>query len=174
MDTQRRSISIATFGVVLVSLSAARSVAAGSHVPSSARNVPVACTLLTAGDATTALDVPSQPGNQFVDSAGCVWSNDPAASDSSRRVILNTHSPVAFHFAMHPAITTIKVEPVAGIGDEAFYQIYPGDASPFIWVRKGTVTFSIRILTRLNPSPFTNDQEKAKEAVLAKAAVAKI
>lgn len=174
MNTQRRTVSIATCGMVLVSLSAARFVAAPPHASFSSRNAPAACTFLGTGDATTALGVPSQPGKQFIDSTGCVWSNDPAASDSSRRVILNTHSPASFGFAAHPAITTIRIEPVAGIGDDAFYQIYPGDASPFIWVRKGTVTFSIRILTRIDPSPFTRDQEKAKEAVLAKAAVAKI
>jgi hypothetical protein len=41
-------------------------------------------------------------------------------------------------------------------------------------VRKGTSVFSIRIITRLDPKPFTLDQEKAKDAVLAKAAVAKL
>jgi len=41
-------------------------------------------------------------------------------------------------------------------------------------VRKGDVTFSIRILTRLKPKPFTLEQEKAKELVLAKAALAKL
>lgn len=174
MHAQRRTISIATCGLALISLSAARFVAVESHASPSARNAPVACTLLGTGDATTALGVPSLPGKEFMDSTGCEWSNDPAASDSSRRIFLNTHSPMSFHYAEHPAIKTITVEPVAGIGDEAFYQIYPGDASPFIWVRRGTTTFSIRILTRLKPSPFTNDQEKAKEAVLARAAVAKI
>jgi len=120
------------------------------------------------------LEVLSRPGKQLINSTGCVWSNDPAASDSSRRVALVTHSPAAFQAAKHPAITTIKIEPVSGIGNEALYQIYPHDQSPFIWVRKGNIAFSIRIMTRLKPKPFTTDQEKAKEAVLAKAAVAKL
>lgn len=85
-----------------------------------------------------------------------------------------TRSLRSFQAAMHPAITTIKIEPVSGIGDEAFYQIYPNNQSPFIWVRKGNDTFVIRILTQLKPKPFTIDQEKAKEAVLAKAAVGKL
>ena len=97
-----------------------------------------------------------------------------AASDSSRRVALVTHTPRSFDAAKHPAITTIKIEPVAGIGDEAFYQIYPGDSPTFIWVRKGNAVISIRIITRLKPMPFTIEQEKAKEAALAKAAVAKL
>jgi hypothetical protein len=154
--------------------SAARFVAPVSHASSSTRPAPVACTLLGTADATTALGATSLPGKELIDATGCMWSHDPAASDSSTRIALNTHSPVAFHAAAHPAITTITIEPVAGIGDEVFYQIYPGNASPFIWVRKGTTTFSIRILTRLDPKPFTNDQETAKLAVLAKAAVAKL
>jgi len=75
---------------------------------------------------------------------------------------------------MHPAITTIKIEPLSGIGDEAFYQVYPNDQSPFVWVRKGNTVFDIRILTRMKPKPFTIDQEKSKEAVLAKAAAARL
>jgi hypothetical protein len=90
-------------------------------------------------------------------------------------VTVSTHSLRAFQAAMHPAITTIKIEPVSGIGDEAFYQIYPHDQSPFIWVRKGNDALAVRILTREKPKPpFTNDQLKSKIAVLAKAAVARL
>ena len=174
MHIQRRIISIPTYGLLLVSISATRFVATGSHAPPSARSAPVACTLLTAGDATTALELPSQPGKELVNSTGCVWSNDPAVSDSSRRVTLMTHSLIAFRAAIHPAITTIKIEPVSGIGDEAFYQVYPKDRSPFMWVRKGNTVLDIRIITRLKPKPFTIEQEKAKEAVLAKATVARL
>lgn len=174
MNAQRRTIAIATCGLALISLSAARFVAPVSHARSSASLAPVACTLLNTADATAALGVPSQPGKEFIDPTGCIWSHDADVSDSSTRIVLNTHSPVAFHVASHPAITTITVETVSGIGDEAFYQIYPGNANPFIWARKGTTTFSIRILTRLDPRPFTNAQEKAKLAVLAKAAVARL
>ena len=174
MHTQRRIISIATYGLLLASMSATRFVAAKLHARPSARSAPAACTLLTTKDATTALEVPSQPGKELVNSTGCVWWSDPAASDTSRRVTLVTHSLAAFQAAMHPAITTIKIEPVSGIGDEAFYQIYPKGQNPFIWVRKGNTAFDVRIITRLDPKPFTMEQEKSKDAVLAKAAVAKL
>jgi hypothetical protein len=105
---------------------------------------------------------------------GCVWSNDPAAGDTSRKVTLVTHSLISFHAAERPAITTIKIEPVSGIGDEAFYQLYPGDNPPFIWVRKGNNSISVRIITGTKPPPFTHEQEKAKITVLAKAAAAKL
>ena len=107
MPTQRRIVSIMTVVPLLVSISAAR-------------NPPVACTLLTTADATKALEAQSQPGKELVNSTGCVWSNDPAASDSSRRVTLVTHSLASFQAAMRPAITTIKIEPLSGIGEEAF------------------------------------------------------
>jgi hypothetical protein len=168
MDTKRRILSIATCGLLLGSMSAMRTGARKAQAPA-------ACTLLTAGDATKALEAQSVAGKENgMGPTGCIWSNDPAASDTSRKVALNTHSPKAFDIAKKPAIPTIKVEPVSGIGDEAFYQIYPNNQSPFIWVRKGNTAFSIRILTQLKPKPFTLDQEKAKEAVLAKAAVAKL
>jgi hypothetical protein len=169
MDAQRRIISIATCGLVLGSIAATRFAPTGSEAPA-------ACTLLTPGDAAKALDVKSAAAGQEMGMGptGCIWSNDPKASDTSRKVALNTHSIRAFDIAKKPAITTIKVEPVSGIGDDAFYQIYPNNQSPFIWVRKGDVAFSIRILTVLKPKPFTLEQEKAKEAVLAKAAVAKL
>jgi hypothetical protein len=85
-----------------------------------------------------------------------------------------THSVTAFQVAKHPAITTIKIEPVAGIGEDAFYQLFPGDSPPFIWVRKGNAAISIRILTGVKPRPFTLEQEKSKVTTLAKAAVAKL
>jgi hypothetical protein len=175
MDTQRRIISITSCTLLLVSLSATRFAVAGSRVAPSAHGDTDACTLLTAADASKALEVASHAGKRLVESSprGCVWSNDPAASDSSRRVALVIHAPAAFQAAKHTVITTIKIEPVAGIDDEAFYQVLPV-ASPFIWVQKGNTVLSIRILTRLKPKPFTIEQEKSKEAALARAAVAKL
>lgn len=166
MDVRRRIISITSGALLLAPVSAMR---VAMH-----ESAPDACTLLSAADASKALEVTSLPGKRIVESSpdGCGWSNDPAISDTSRRVMLVTHSPRAFQIAKRPAITTIKVEPISGIGDEAFYQIYPS-GGPFIWAIKGNTAISIRIMTR-EPAPFTREQEKAKEIVLAKAAVAKL
>jgi hypothetical protein len=176
MDTRRGITSIAIRGLLLLSLSATPFVAAGSRVSSPARGEVEACTLLSNADASKALEVSSVTGHRLVASSptGCVWSNDPAASDSSRRVALVTHSPTAFQMAKHPAITAIKIEPIAGMGDDAFYQMYPGDSPPFIWVRKGNTAISIRILIGTKPRPFTLEQEKSKVATLAKAAISKL
>ena len=176
MDTRRGTVSFAICGLLLVSISAKRFVPGDSHDPSAAHSDPDACSLLTTADASNALEVSSVPGKRLMESTptACVWSNDPAAGDTSRKVSLVTHSLIAFKAAQNPAITTIKIESVAGIGDEAFYQIYPGDNPPFIWVRKGNNSISVRIITRKKPSPFTHEQEKAKITVLAKAAAANL
>jgi len=131
--------------------------------------------LLSTADASKALEVTSVPGKRQMEQSatGCVWSNDPAARDTSRRLVLNTHSVRAFGMAKRGTVANITIEPVSGIGDEAFYQIFPS-GSPFIWVRKGNNAISIRILTWDKPRVFTNDQDKAKLAVLAKAAIAKL
>jgi hypothetical protein len=176
MSTHGRIISSAICGLLFLSVSAARFVATGSRAPSFQNSAPAACTLLTPAEAGAALEASSQPGKEEgMGPTGCIWSNDPAAGDTSRRVGVNTHSIRAFDIAKKPAITTIKIESVSGIGDEAFYQIYPNDQSPFIWVRKGKESFSIRILTRIKPArPFTIDQEKSKLVVLAKAALGRL
>jgi len=176
MDMQRRISSIAGCGLLLALISAARFVVTGAHVPTSVHSELEACSLLSGADAAKALEVSSVTGKRMVDAdpKGCIWSNDPKGSDTSRKVALNLHSRRAFQFAMRPAITTIKVELVSGIGDEAFYQVYPS-GGPFIWFRKGDTGVSIRILTREKPTPpFTVEQEKSKLAVLAKAALSKL
>jgi len=134
-----------------------------------------ACQLLSTADASKALEVASVPGKRMMaeSPAGCVWSNDPAARDTSRRLVLNTHSVNAFGIAKRGTVAAIKIEPVAGIGDEAFYQVYQS-GSPFIWARKGNTAISIRILTSVKPRVFSDDQDKAKLAVLAKAAISKL
>ena len=178
MSAQRGINSIVICGLLFISISATRFMAAGSRVSSSTRSDPEACTLLTAADASKALEVSSVTSQRMVASSptGCVWSNDPAAGDTSRRVLLVTHTPRAFQIAKHPAIATIKIEPVTGIGDDAFYQLYPAKSRVplLIWVIKGNIAISVQVQTGRHPSAFTDEQEKSKTAVLAKAALAKL
>jgi len=179
MNTRRRIISIAGCALFFASLSAMRFVGADAHVPTATRTEPEACSLLSPADASAALEVKTLPGKRITDAdpKGCIWW-DPGASDTSRRVALVLVSLRQFQIANRPAVATI--EKVTGIGDEAFYQSYPNSSktlppgSPFLWVRKGNSAFTIRILTRLKPKPFTIEQEKAKEATLAKVVVVKL
>lgn len=143
---------------------------------SSAQKEIEACSLLSVAEASKALEQSSLPGKRMVESSptGCIWSADPKASDSSRKIGLNTHTPRAFQFAKSPAIKTIKIEPVSGLGDEAFYQLYPAPADPFIWVQKGGTAISIRIIGGTKENRFPLEQNKSKLLALAKAAVAKL
>jgi len=172
MSLQRRFISTATAAVVFCSMAATRFVAGHTSSTSSLRHTQ-ACSLLTTAEASTALGLKSLPGAAGGDSTMCVWSNDPNQGYDSPRIMLSTRSLRSFQAARHPNITTIKVEPISGIGDEAFFQVYPDDTNPFIWARKGSVGIAIRLIT-IPPKAFTLDQEKSKEMVLMKAALARL
>jgi hypothetical protein len=71
--------------------------------------------------------------------------------------------------ASHP-----KAEPVAGVGDDAYYEFFgPADA-PALVVKKGATVFTIRVLNGLKLKAIPMDGIKAKELELAKAAVTKV
>ena len=164
--TPRRSVFALGAGVVALALLAARPVAP---------MMTNACSLINAGEAATALEVPnvhSEPMSPG-DTTSCLWSNDPKFGDTARKVGVNTHSVRAYQMMKSSTATMITREPIAGLGDDAVYENWP-HGSPFIWVLKGNYAFSIRILTNDKPAPFTTQQEKAKLLVLAKAAVTRM
>ena len=174
MDAHRGIVSIVSPALLLLTSAATGFIPAASHPAPLATGEPEACTFLSAADAAKSLEVSGTTGKRLVAASprGCVWSNDPDASDSSRRVVLVFHAPAAFQAAMHTVITTIKIEPASGLGDNAFYQLFPAD-SPMLWVLKGNTAFSLRIMTRVKTAPFSVEQEKSKEAGLAKSVLAK-
>jgi hypothetical protein len=173
MNTPRRLISIANCALLITSMSAARFVAGGSRLPRPVPIEPEACSLLTPAEVGAAIEETAVAGKQLNDvPKSCFWSHDPKGADSSRRVVLVLVTPGQFQTASRNGYN--KTEPVAGVGDKAFYQIYPDNPLPLIWVKKGETNFTIRIITLRKPKPpFTLDQAKAKLLVLAKAAVAK-
>ena len=174
MNTPRRIISIASCGLLITSMSAARFVTGGSRLSRPVLVEPDACSLLTAAEASAAFEQTSVAGkpDKYVPGL-CAWTHDPNGADSSRRVVLVIVRPGQFQMAKRPGTPT-PIEPVAGVGDEAFYQVYPNNPLPLIWVKKGATNFTIRIITVLKPKPaFTLEQAKAKLLVLAKAAVAR-
>ena len=143
-----------------------------SLAPVTARQ-PVACSLLTEAQVDAALEIKSLPGKPPVPTAPqlCMWSDDPKGGVNNRRLTLSLKTVAAFD--MGKSITQLKLEPVSGIGDEAYYEVFSAD-SPLLAVRKGSSAFTIRILNGLNFKPFAADEVKAKEADLAKAVVAKL
>ena len=134
---------------------------------------PIACSLLTEAQVNAALEVKSLPGKPPFPAAQklCMWSDNPKGAISNRRVTLSLMTTTAFDVGK--SNKHIKIEPVSGIGDEAYYEVFSSD-SPLLVVRKGSSAFNVRILNGLKFKPFALGQVKAKEADLAKVAVAKL
>ncbi len=164
--------------LLLAGVFASISVLGGSHKSSLASAawaaVPAnedACSLLTPGEVSAAIEIQSLPGKPVVPGStkACMWTDSADASVGSRRVTLSiTDSTVAFGLMKSsPRITT---EPASGIGDEALYEIPKDHEAPILQVRKGGSVFTLRILNGLKAKAFTTDEVKTKEATLAKAA----
>ena len=136
---------------------------------------PDACGLLTETDVSMALEVKSLPGTHFVQSSTkiCSWSDVAGNDINHRRVVVSVTSAATFN-ALKSRAGIITMEPVSGIGDDAFYEIPKSSESPFLFVRKGNAAFSVRILNGLKLKAFTRDEEKTKEAALAKAAAGRL
>ncbi|HEX8942419.1 MAG TPA: hypothetical protein VF785_04720 [Gemmatimonadaceae bacterium] len=134
-----------------------------------------ACALLTADETSKALEVTSLPGKRLVASSPkvCIWSDDPNHGAGSRRVTVSIMTAAAFAIGKSGADKRVTIEPASGIGDEAYYELFKSD-SPFLVVRKGGTAFNLRILNGLKLKAFTLEQEKAKEADLAKAAASRL
>ena len=134
---------------------------------------PVACSLLTEAQVDAALEIKSLPGKSPIPSAPqlCRWSDDPNGSGDNRRLNLSLMKIAAFD--MGKSNTQLKPEPVSGIGDEAYYEVFGSD-SPVLVVRKGSSAFNLRILNGLKFKAFAVGEVKAKEAELAKEVVAKL
>jgi len=172
-NTHRHVVSVAVCGLLLLVTSIKNSIAANrTHgTPTD----PDACALLTTAEASAALGVTSLAGARVIASSpkACIWSDDPNHGMGHRRVTLSIMQVAAFQFGKSGANTRIKIEPVSGIGDEAYYELFTSD-SPFLVVRKGSAAFNVRILNGGKLKPFTLDEEKTKEADLAKAAASRL
>src|SRR5215470_11081008 len=109
---------------------------------------PDACALLTEDQVSAAIEAKSQPGQRLVASSPkhCIWSDDPQHGVDHRRVTVDI-MPLQ-SFTMGKSVPQYKTEPVAGVGDEAYYIIYKGDA-PELVVRKGGSVFGVRLLNGL-------------------------
>jgi hypothetical protein len=122
---------------------------------------------------SSALDLKSLPGKRTIASSPklCMWSDEAGAS--GRRVVVTNSAIRGFDFTKSGAVKQITIEPVNGIGDDAYYEISNAD-SPILAIRKRTSAFTARILNGQKTKAFTLEQEKAKEAELAKVAVARV
>jgi hypothetical protein len=133
-----------------------------------------ACALLTEAEVSAAIEAKSLPGKHLVASntKSCIWSDDANHNVNNRRVTLSIMPVAGFDFGKG-GNPRVKTEPVQGVGDDAYYEIFKAD-SPFLVVRKGGAAFNLRILNGLKFKALSLDEEKARELALAKAAVAKL
>ena len=103
----------------------------------------------------------------------CTWSDGASSDINHRRVVVSITSAAGFN-VLKSRSGKITIEPVSGIGDEAFYEMTGSSESPFLFVRKGSSAFSVRILNGLKLKAFTRDEERTKEAALGKAAAGRL
>lgn len=135
---------------------------------------PDACSLLTEDQVSAAIEAKSQPGQHGgrSNTRSCIWSDDPNHGGDHRRVTLSFTTLAGFNVGKSVPRTT--AEPVAGIGDEAYYMIYQSHDAPTLVVRKGNAAFNIRLLNGLKAKALSEAEVKARELTLAKAAVGKL
>ena len=173
MLTQRSVLLIAVMTPLLVGARHESVASITRSAPWSRFDEPDACTLLTQPEVSKALEITSLPGKRIIPSSPklCMWSDDANNAAANRRATLQLVTISAFQLGK--SNSRITTESASGIGDEAYYETFRAD-SPILAVRKGSTAFHVRILNGLKLKPFTLDQEKSKEADLAKAAVAKL
>ena len=173
MNTHR--VLVAALGLsALVGATPRHYAAVPTRVPLGSTGAPDACALLSTSDVSTALEVASLPGRHAFGNSplACIWSDDTTGSFGNRRVTLTIMSMQAY--TMGKSNPVIITEAAPGIGDDAFYELFKGKESPFLCVKVGGSAFQVRVLNGLKLKPFTLEQEKAKEAALAKAAVGRL
>ena len=144
-------------------------------LPGPATFAPDACSLLTEAEVSAAIEVKSLPGKRAVESspALCIWSDDASAGVNNRRVTLSITKTIGFD-AAKSNLRSLTIEPVSGIGDDAYYEIFKTRETPILAVKKGSTAFVIRILNGLKLKPLAIDAVKAKEAELGKAAAGRL
>src|SRR5579872_7069379 len=100
-----------------------------------------ACSLLTVAEVSAALEVNSLPGSNLLGSPkSCIWSDVQKPGAENRRVTLGIASSVVGYDTMKSR-KVLPIEPVSGIGDDAFYQSFGTHESPILRVKKGNGVF---------------------------------
>ncbi|MHB8753738.1 MAG: hypothetical protein ACYC92_02090 [Candidatus Acidiferrales bacterium] len=133
-----------------------------------------ACSLLTAAQVSTALEVPA--ASKSLGSKVCMWVQTGVKPGSPRRrvdlvMLIMQGYTQGYAFAKMPNAPTSATH-VSGLGDDAYYLSMTSGRTMELRVKKGTVAFGIRV--QRSGTPFTPDQIKAKEKTLAQDALAKM
>ena len=128
------TFTVALFGGVLVSCTA---FAAGE-----------ACLLIAQTQVSAVLEIPVEPGTPISSPSTCQWVGKGRFATLTIMQPLDGKSPIdRFNAGKTSKVPGITVEPVSGVGDEAFYVYFSGTtrAGLGLVVRKGSSAFEIRV-----------------------------
>jgi hypothetical protein len=106
-----------------------------------------ACTLLTDAQVSMALGVTVSPGTPIGAPTSCQWAGKgKIATLTANNVIQGKTALDRFEPGKTP-IPGIAIQPVSGVGDDAYYVTYAGTtrAGMGLVVKKGTSAFEVRV-----------------------------
>ena len=107
-----------------------------------------ACTLLTDAQVTAALGVTVGPGTSIGLPTSCQWSGKgKIATLTANNTIAGKTALERFDTGKNSNLPGITVEPVTGVGDDAYYVFYSGTnrAGLGLVVKKGKNAFEVRV-----------------------------
>ena len=107
-----------------------------------------ACTLLTDAQVTAALGVTVGPGTSIGLPTSCQWSGKgKIATLTANNTIAGKTALERFDTGKNSNLPGITVEPVSGVGDDAYYVFYSGTnrAGLGLVVKKGKNAFEVRV-----------------------------
>ena len=108
----------------------------------------VACELLTQDRVSQALGIPVGAGTAIARPGTCQWFGKGKFATLTITLAKNNQTPVdQFNAGKASKLAGITVEPVSGVGDDAYYVYFAGTtrAGSGLVVKKGDSTFEIRV-----------------------------
>jgi len=107
-----------------------------------------ACLLIAQTQVSAALEIPVNPGTPISSPSTCQWIGKGRFATLTIMQPLAGKSPIdRFNAGKTSKVPGITVEPVSGVGEEAFYVYFSGTtrAGLGLVVRKGSSAFEVRV-----------------------------
>lgn len=125
-----------------------------------------ACSLVTQAEVSSALGSPVQAGTYVMPTFKntCTWKY----GTNTESVTLNIMSQTMFDASHKNSMGLLEVEPVSGVGDEAYYVTQGGMTKTL--ARKGSAGIKVQIYSK----SLGKDQVEAKEKAIAAIAVSRM
>ena len=134
------------------------------------------CSLITTEEASAAVGTTVTAHNELGDISGaphCFWSTDTQITESSSTVEIKS-DPGAKSFTASKNVAGKPgfgaLDPVSGVGDEAFFDVDMGPETPRLRMKKGQDAYNVLVQS----GAMSPDQRKAAETTLAKQAAARL